>query len=98
MVAPMGDPTAPAVETVSAEAMREDCAKFARKWLEKWGDDLAATRESYIDAQRTGKHNGRPISKEFAKQSAAMFRERSEAVFDCGALLEKDLLSLRGKS
>ena len=77
-----------------AAGMREMAAKFAQQWLEDWGHDLAATRDSYRDATISGKHNGRTIAKELAKNAAHNFDERASAVHDCGALLAKDIRTL----
>ena len=81
-------------EIRTALEMREAAAKMARNWLETWGEDLACTRDSYIEATRTGKHTGRTISTNFAKRTAEQFNERADAVHQCGALLERDIRAI----
>ena len=81
-------------EIRTALEMREAAEKMVRNWLETLGEDLAYTRDSYIEAARTGKHNGRTISTNFAKRAAEQFNERADAVHQCGALLERDIRAI----
>lgn len=66
-------------------AGRDAAAVEAERWLEDWGVELNATREGYIEAVGSGVHAGRRIAPETAKAFAREFRQRSEAVYDCGA-------------
>lgn len=78
-------------EPISDE--RKACAAFVKNWLEDWGQDLLATSDSYRDAMNTGRHAGRKIPTEVARAYARQFRERGNAVYDCGELLAAALLS-----
>lgn len=64
-------------------AEREACAQVAESWLIDWAGDLQDTRDSYIEARKSGRHNGRKIPEDMAATFAGQFRERSEAVFGC---------------
>jgi hypothetical protein len=66
-------------------AERERAASRAENWLLGWAADLQDTRDSYIEARRTGRHNGRRITVFMAATFAGNFRERSDAVHDCAA-------------
>lgn len=74
LLPPLGDGRAEIVEAA---------AKVAADWLNNWAADLYATFESYVEAQTTGKHNGRRIEAGNAKMYAGQFRERAEAVAGC---------------
>lgn len=69
-------------------------AAFVRTWLEDWGIDLQHTCDSYRDAMVSGRHNGRKIPNDMARKFAAEFKERADAVYPLGELLEKDVLAL----
>ncbi len=66
-----------------------EVAAFARTWLEDWGMDLLATCDAYRDAAVSGIMAGRRISPDFARASAWHFKERGDAVYDCGELLAR---------
>ena len=68
----------------------------ANNWLTDWSHDLYDTRDEYINAQTTGKMNGRNIPKETAIAYAAEFRERAEAVRDCAPYVSRTILDLKG--
>lgn len=72
-------PSAPAAVGVSADR----AVNAASEWLHNWSQDLWATFESYVEAQTSGKHNGRRIDPANAKMFAGQFRERAEAVAGC---------------
>lgn len=61
----------------------EMAGETAWHWLMDWANDLAATRDSYIEARTTGRHSGRRISEGDAAMYAGQFRERAEAVAGC---------------
>jgi hypothetical protein len=65
------------------EEERESAANVARDWLNEWAGDLAETRDSYIEAKRSGRHSGRRMSLDDADFYAKQFRERAEAVAGC---------------
>lgn len=72
-------------------------ALAANNWLTDWSEDLYSTRDDYIEAQTTGKMNGRNIPKETARAYAAEFRERAEAVRDCAPYVSTAILKLKDK-
>lgn len=72
-------------------------ALAANNWLTNWSEDLYSTRDDYIEAQTTGKMNGRNIPKETARAYAAEFRERAEAVLDCAPHVSIEILELKDK-
>lgn len=76
------------------EAERKRLAAFVRTWLEDWGIDLQQTCDSYRDAMVSGRHNGRKIPNDMARKFASEFKERADAVYPLGELLEKDILAL----
>jgi hypothetical protein len=61
-------------------AVVERCAQIAEDHLIEWANDLAATRDAYIEAQRTGVFLGRRIAPDYARMYAQQFRQRAEAV------------------
>lgn len=84
------------------DAVREkaidDAAGAARNNLENWASDLDDTKDSYIEARRTGIHAGRRISPEMAKQFAGEFRQRAEAVQESVEHTVKAILALKTPS
>lgn len=73
----------------------EDAAGAARHNLENWASDLDETKDTYIEAGRTGTHAGRRISPELAKQFAGEFRQRAEAVQESVDHTVKAILALK---
>lgn len=80
-------------EETREQAIRR-AAKVAKDWLEDWGVDLQATSDAYREAVIHGTFNGRRISPDIARASAKQFQERSDAVYDCGVHVEKEILDL----
>lgn len=72
----------------------ERCAKASKDWLEDWGSELDHTSVGYRDAAVSGVHNGRRIQPDFARKCALAFKERADAVYDCGEQVAAALRSL----
>ena len=66
----------------------EEAARIAKNTLEEWANDLAATREQYIEAQTSGRFSGRKIPADMARAFARDFGERSKAVEDCARMVD----------
>jgi len=59
----------------------ERCARTGQACAESEAYDLQDIRDGYIEAITTGKHGGRSIKPEHAKEFARKFGERSDTVF-----------------
>jgi hypothetical protein len=81
-------------EAMASAVDRKAAASFVQNWLETWAAALAETRDEYIVAQRTGIMGKRRISPDDARAFAKQFRERSDAVWDCGEQLAAAILCL----
>lgn len=75
----------------------EAAAKRAENILIDESYTLWDIRDSYIDAQLTGYHNGRKIPQSMAAGFANTFRERAEAVFNMVDHVKKAILNEEGK-
>lgn len=67
----------------------------AAKRIDLVESDLSNIRDDYIEAQRSGRHGGRRIRPEAARQYAHDFGERADATRQCAELVRS--LSQDGK-
>lgn len=65
-------------------AQIEADAEISKRLLEDEGVDLQAISDEYRDAMVSGMHRGRKMPKDFAKECAKEFQERSDAVYQMG--------------
>lgn len=75
----------------------EAAANTAKTWLEDWGIDLQSTSDEYREAVISGKHNGRGINPDMAKTFARQFKERPDAVYDCGEQVAAAIRALQSE-
>jgi hypothetical protein len=66
---------------------RQSILEEAAKKLDLVESELSGIRDDYIEAQHSGRHNGRRIRPEAARQYAHDFGERADATRQCAALL-----------
>lgn len=67
--------------------------RWAINQLNNEAFDLSAIRDSYIEAKKTGLHNGRRIKPEFATACVSEFKARSDSLYVASENLEKALKS-----
>jgi hypothetical protein len=67
-------------ENEQLRARLDAAASKVEMHLDDWANDLAATRDAYLDAAVSGKMNGRKIAPETARTFAKQFNERAEAI------------------
>jgi hypothetical protein len=67
----------------------------AFNWLAEWGSDLAATAQTYTEAQASGRHGGRRIPADMAATFATDFSYRADAVLKAGDAVKAALDRVR---